>query len=161
MAALRLLRIMSQIFQSTSRTKTNAPRGSAERLDELLACSASHPPTGFQLKVARDPIGAGQSLATAMRWPHHGATPMHQRCARRVSGQDEIRLFAANNGVHFSFEQIAYCEREVDVPKLASMDDLHGLAPWTSGTAVHIVVRSASMKEALHRQFEKLLNPAI
>jgi len=58
-------------------------RGGAEHLDELLACSASLPPTGFQLKVARDPIGAvlisqWRSLATAMRWLHHGATPMYQ-----------------------------------------------------------------------------------
>ena len=81
---------------------------------------------------------------------------------RRVSRQEEIRLFAANNSVHSSFKQIAYCEREVDVLKLAAMDDLHGLTHLgPAERPPHRLYARASMKETLHRQFEKLLKPAI
>jgi hypothetical protein len=82
--------------------ENDALRWGAERLDELLACSASRLPTDFQLKVARNPVGAGrtsqwQSLATAMRWLHHGAT-IYQRWCKRGSKNYRFRLVRRQAG---------------------------------------------------------------
>ena len=71
MAALRLLRIMSQTFQSTSRTKTTRFEAVPNVVMNCSRVVSSSLPTGFRLKVARDPCSSGltsqcQSLATGI-----------------------------------------------------------------------------------------------